>query len=491
MIVKLTVLAALAASLAAPQAFAQAGPATSPSASPVQGPTEGNSPGAPAARGATPGGATSAGENAPGPSYDDHLLGDIGGVRTALARYGVSLGLSEQSEVFGNVTGGFHQGATYEGLTQLGLGIDTAAAFGWEGGTFNISALQFHGRGLLDTNVPSFNSVSSAEQTTRGAKLFEAWYEQLLLNKTLSLRVGQLSSDVEFITTEYGGLFINSGYGFPTLPSNDLPSGGPAYPLATPGARLKFVPNDSLAVLAGVFNGNPAGPGEGDPQKRDGGGTSFRLNDGTLVIAEVQYGINQADNAPGLPGTYKFGFWYNTLAFPNERTNYTGLSLTNPASTAGVKATLRNDYSVYATMDQLVWKKPDTKDGGIGVFLRAMGAPPDRNLIDVFIQGGVTDKAPLPGRDNDTVGFAVSWAHASSSVAKLDRTFIAATGQLIPVRGSETQLELTYQAQLAPWLQLQPDFQYIFSPSGGILNPQTGRAVGDAAVLALRTNVTF
>ena len=53
-------------------------------------------------------------------------------------------------------------------------------------------------------------------------------------------------------------------------------------------------------------------------------------------------------------------------------------------------------------------------------------------------------------------------------------------------------LELTYRVQLTGWWQLQPDFQYIFNPGGGVLNPNApGRRIGDAAVLGLRTAVTF
>jgi len=465
-------------------------PAASPSAEPVQGPTEGNPPAAPAARAASPGGATNAGENATEQPFANRLLGDPGGVRTKLAGYGVSLGLTEQSEVLGNLTGGVRRGAVYEGVTSLGLGIDTEKAFGLAGGTFNITAFQFHGRGLTTSNVPTLAALTGVEQTVRDFRLFELWYEQVLLDKRLAIRVGQLSADQEFIVTQYGGLFLNSGYGFPTLAASDLPSGGPAYPLATPGARVKIVPNESLAVLVGVFNGNPAGRGLGDPQRRGSSGTAFRVNDGTFAIAEVQYGINQGENAPGLPGTYKLGVWYNSLAFSDLRFSYTGQSLANPANTAAARSR-RHNYSIYAVADQLVWKKPGTTDGGIALFARAMGAPPDRNLVDMFVQGGVTYKAPFAGRENDTVGLAASWAHIGRNASKLDTDTIEFTGQVIPVRQSETQLELSYQAQLAPWFQLQPDVQYAFNPGGGLLNARNGRRVGDAAVLDLRATITF
>ena len=465
-------------------------PTASPAAEPIQGPTEGNLPGSPAVRGASPGGATDAGENATGQPNANRLLGEMGGVRTKLAEYGVSLGLTEQSEILGNLTGGRQRGAVYEGVTSLGLGIDTEKAFGLVGGTFNVGAFQFHGRGLTANNVPTLAALTGAEQTVRGLKLFELWYEQVLLNKMLAIRVGQMSADQEFMVTQYGGLFLNSGYGFPTLAANDLPSGGPAYPLATPGVRVKVVPNESVAVLVAVFNGDPAGAGPGDPQRRDRSGTAFRINDGVFAIAEVEYGINQEDNAPGLSGTYKLGVWYNSLVFGDQRFSASGLSLANPANVAPARAR-RNNFSVYAVVDQLVWKEPGRADGGVGVFTRAMVAPPDRNLIDAFVQGGITYKAPFDGRDNDTVGFAASWTHISRKASRLDADTVAYTGQTILVRHTETQLEGSYQAQISPWFQLQPDVQYVFNPGGGLQNSRNGRRVGDALVLDMRATVTF
>jgi len=449
------------AAVAAVRAQPAPTPAASPAAEPVQGPTEGNVPGAPAARESPPEGATNAGENATDQPGANRLFGNIGGVRSKLAGYGVSLGLTEQSEVLGNVTGGRRRGAVYEGVTSLGLGLDTEKAFGLVGGTFNVTAYHFHGRGLTANNVPTLTALTGVEQTVRGFKLFELWYEQVLLDKMLAIRIGQMSADQEFLVTQYGGLFLNSGYGFPTLAANDLPSGGPAYPLATPGVRVKLVPNESLAVLAAVFNGDPAGPGPGDPQRRDRSGTAFRINDRVFAITEVQYGINQGDNAPGLPGIYKLGAWYNSLTFGDERHSASGLSLADPANVAPAHAR------------------------------RVMVAPPDRNLVDAFVQGGITYKAPFAERGNDTVGLAASWAHISRNASRLDKDTIAFTGQAMPVRQTETQLEMSYQAQITPWFQVQPDVQYVFNPGGGLLNARVGRRVGDALVLDLRATITF
>ena len=63
----------------------------------------------------------------------------------------MTFNLQEISEALGNVTGGVRTGAEYDGLTTMGLSLDTDKAFGWPGGTFGISALQIHGRYVTPT----------------------------------------------------------------------------------------------------------------------------------------------------------------------------------------------------------------------------------------------------------------------------------------------------------------------------------------------------
>ena len=46
-------------------------------------------------------------------------------------------------------------------------------------------------------------------------------------------------------------------FGWPMLPSADLPGGGPAYPLSALGVRVRARPIDPLTFLVGVFNGSP------------------------------------------------------------------------------------------------------------------------------------------------------------------------------------------------------------------------------------------
>ena len=418
-----------------------------------------------------------------------NLFGDPGGQRSRLADAGVTFGLAETSEVLGNPTGGERQGAVYEGLTQFGLGIDMDKAFGLAGGTFNVTGYQVHGRGLSLNNLDNNGNTVSSIEALRGTLLFELWYEQVLADKALAIRVGQLAADQEFQISQYGVLFINHTFGWSTLPSADLPSGGPAFPLATPGVRVRYSPTPSLNLLLGVFNGDPAGPGTGLPQRRDPSGTAFRIHDGALVIGEAQYA---ASIATGLPGTYKFGAWYDTQGFADQRSTASGRSLADPAVSDATGRIRFGNYSVYAVADQLVWRDPGADGGGIGVFARAMGAPGDRNLVNFYVDAGIVWKAPFPGRGNDSAGLAFGLSRVSDTASQLDADTARLTGKPYPIRRHESVLELTYQAQLAPWLQLQPTAQYVFNPNGGVPDPlQPAKRLSDAAVFGLRASVTF
>lgn len=419
-----------------------------------------------------------------------NLFGDLGGVRSRLEARGLNLTLSETSEVLGNPTGGRRRAVVYAGLTRLGLQVDTEKAFGLPGGTFKATAFQIHGRGLSLNGLGSnLHTVSNLEASNRGTLLGELWYEQAVLDGKLTVRAGQLLADQEFLTSQYAGLFINATFGWPTYTANTLPGGGPAYPFGALGVRVRAQPAENWTVLAGVFNGDPSGPDRVDGRPGNPSGTAFRLDDGTFAIAEAQYALAGGDEATGLPGTYKLGGWYHSGRFDDLRRDANGRLLADPLSD-GRAVTRRGNWSAYAVADQLVWREAGTKDQGIGVFARIMGGPGDRNLLNFYADAGVTYKGLVPGRVDDTLGVAVAVARFSDGAAKADSDAVLA-GSPRPVRRSETVLELTYQAAVAPWWQVQPVAQYVFRPSGEADPSRPERRLRDALVLGLRTNITF
>jgi porin len=139
----------------------------------------------------------------------------------------------------------------------------------------------------------------------------------------------------------------------------------------------------------------------------------------------------------------------------------------------------------------MVWRPDPDGPRSLGIFARLMGAPGDRNLADFSANAGIALKAPLPGRDNDSIGVGFGVAKISPSAIGLDQD----TDRLsrpYPIRSSETFIEVTYQYQAAPWWLVQPDFQYVFTPGGGIPDPlRPGQRVGNEALFGLRTNIVF
>jgi len=427
----------------------------------------------------------------------EFLLGDMWGLRTFLSRYGMSFALQETSEVLGNVTGGSRTGFEYDGLTQMVLQMDTQRAFGWYGGTFNASALQIHGSNLSANNLLTLQTASGIEADT-GTRLWELWYQQKFgTEDRFNIRAGQQSLDQEFMVSQNALFFVNTMFGWPMVPSADLPGGGPAYPLSAPGVRIKARPTEALTVFAGVFSGSPVNGGSGDPQKQNASGTTFPWN-GTLAIAELQYAYPSlgtmlyANQTEPLARTYKLGLWYDTKDFDDLQFDNTGLSLANPGST-GIAQSHHGDYAIYGVIDQMVWQQATELDRTLNVFLRVMGTPlADRNLIDFSLNAGIVFHEPFLHRDDDTFGIGINYAHVSSRAAALDRDTAFYTGSFTPVRTSETVIEVTYQYQVAPWWQLQPDFQYVFHPGAGVANPNAlDQAVKNEAVIGLRTNISF
>lgn len=407
------------------------------------------------------------------------LLGDLWGLRTNLSAHGISLGLMETSEYLGNLTGGVQRGFDFDGLTQIDIQMDTNRAFHHYGGLANVSFLNLHGSNLSANNLATLQTASGVEGTP-STRLWEAWYEQKFLEEDrLTLRVGQQSLDQEFMLSTNALYFVNTMFGWPMLPSADLPAGGPAFPLAAMGARVLIKPVDGVTLLAGAFNGDPSNGGT----TSDTHGTNLSLGGGRMYIAEAQFSYPALGSMvePGQSQTYGFtykvGAWFNTNSFQDQ----------------AFDTQHQNNYAVYVVADQLVWRDEQDPNRTIAFFARVMNTPlKDRNLIDSSANLGVAMHSPFKNRAADILGFGLGYAHVSPQVALADLNNHVTQASSNPIRNSEKFVELTYQYQLKPWIQLQPDIQYVMNPGGGLINPSTGNSmIQNEWVVGLRANISF
>jgi porin len=407
--------------------------------------------------------------------------GDPAGVRKKLADRGFSYYLIYTNDVLSNLSGGTRRGTIDQGKLEAQFTFDLEKLAGWKDFTLYANMFATHNTGRMRRDyVGGLNTIAAIEANP-SVRLSELWVERKFMDGAASFRIGQLVVDNEFFFSDLSNMFLQTDW--PTITAVNLPGGAPAYPLSTPGARVKFDVTPDISLLAAVFNGSPSGPCAGDPDTCNRYGLNFRLRDPALAIAEAQFRSNQGKTDTGLARTVKIGGWHQLGQFADQRRAIDGTSLADPASN-GFPVQHRGDYGVYGIVEQQLYRmRGGGPDSGINVFALGSVTPSDRNLISVQLNGGVIFGGFIPGRPDDKFGVSVVYSRFSDSVRAFDRDQIAFSGVPGNVRDYEANIEFSYVAQIVPGWTVQPDFQYVRHPNG-----QAGR---DAKVLGVRTMVKF
>jgi porin len=409
-----------------------------------------------------------------------------------LAQLGIQFSATYIGEVLGNPSGGVRQGTVVTGRLDLGADIDLDRMIGWTGAKFHANMYQINGQGLSRDYIGNLMLVSNIEALT-STRLYELWIEQSLLNNRLAIRAGQQAADVEFFDSIYDDIFINSSAGWPAILAIDLPGGGPSPPLAVPGIRVKAQLSDPLTAYVAIFDGNAAGPGAADPQLLNPNGLAFRVNDPPLLIGQLRYGFDVGQKGKALPAAIEIGGWYHAGTFSDQRFTAQGVPLANPLG-SGVPNQLQTNHGLFLLYEQLLARAAPESDKGIGFFTRASVAPSDRNLVDLYLDGGVQFSGLIASRANDTFGVALEYIRISDAAQQYNRDQQFFTGLAIPIRDYEAVLELTYQAEIRAGWTLQPTFQYVVHPAGGAADPNDPShtlRLKNAAVFGLRTTLKF
>ena len=436
-------------------------------------------------------------------------LTDPAGLRSRLEQQGVKFTFVYYGDAFDNPNGGIQQGPGYDARFGIIVDANLEKLAGWTGAAFHASMQQIHGTQFSTTHLDNLMLVSGVEAPP-STRLFNLWIEQQI-GQQASLRFGQFTAAQEFLVSDNADLFVNSTFGWPVLNAIDLPSGGPAYPEATPGVRLQFTATKELVFRAAVFDGNPAGPGSGNPVLRDPFGVAFRVSDPPFFIVEVAYDHDQDESGKSdqnqegqtaaatlrskagttLPGTIQFGAWLNTGQFADQRLDALGGLL---AQSGGAPLMHQDNGALYFTFDQMLWRIPGSTDQGLNIFWRAEVAPSERNLMDFYVDGGFTFKGMLATRPEDLIGLAFAYGRISPQAAAYYRDAALLTGTPVPLPDYEALIELTYQWKLADKWFVQPDLQYVIHPGAKLSNPFDPASISiipNALVLGLRSVIRF
>jgi porin len=204
------------------------------------------------------------------------------------------------------------------------------------------------------------------------------------------------------------------------------------------------------------------------------------------MISELQYAYNHEKGARGLPGTIKAGGWYHAGLFDDQRFTPAGLSRADPNG-SGQPAQLRGDFGLYAVFEQQLFRfGTETDERGVGVFGRASISPNDRNLVDVYADGGINIIGPYAARPKDKFGIALAYTQISSAARGLDRDVAFFSQNNSPIRTYELLIALNYLVQITDGWALYPTLQYVVHPGGGYVTPP-----GTSAALPVKDALAF
>lgn len=263
-----------------------------------------------------------------------------------------------------------------------------------------------------------------------------------------------------------------------------MPGSGPGYPNATPGALAKYDFNPTWSLTASVMNGSPIGP----TTSRTGYGAEFPVGDGVLSWTELAFMPRLALGETPLTGHYKIGGWYNSASVDNVTLLTSGRSFDSP-----VNVSYRSQYALYGLIDQTLWHEAESDIQGISAFARVTFNPQsDRNLVTWYFDTGIAYVGPFDGRPQDILGLGFAWAkftpYLNGQIAA--QNLIAQTQT--PLVQAESLVELTYQAAINPWLNLQPFIQLAINPGGKAPMPNNpNQAIPNATIVGLRANIAF
>jgi porin len=411
--------------------------------------------------------------------WSDRFFDNSLALHSAPSTLGLDWSVTYIGEVLGNLSGGFRQRAVYEGLVKAMVDFDCEKGFGWRGARLHASGLFPHGESLSCKSVGDLFILSNID-APESVRLFELWLQQELFNNKLSLRAGQLAADEEFAGTDYGGLFIDSTYGWPSIIA--LNTCSPSYPCATPGLRLRWDPDENWFLQAGLYNGEP-NPVDENGNGTNPHGTAFSLHHGFIAVAEANRCWSLARSKRG---NAKLGGWWHSGncdgAFEQDEEHFLSHS-----PRGFVSRNLDGNWGLYLAAQQQLWLAQAATvecPRGLRGFVRVGGSPPERNLMEFYAEGGFTYLGLVPGREQDECGAAVAYGQLSDELRNQVRIERRLCGNYHPLPDYEAVVSVSYRFAVRAGWSLQPFGEYVIHPVGA-------RNGTDALVAGLRTTVSF
>jgi len=383
------------------------------------------------------------------------LSGDWGGIRTRLLQRGIAVRFGYVNELAYNAQGGTKSEVVDADQYLAGVTLDLDRLIGIHGGLFQVSVTQRTGRNLSDdSELGTLQEVQEIFGRGRTARLTEFWFEQKYLDGLVEWKIGRAPFG-DFAAFECN--FQNLTFCGPD-PGNVITSYIWNWPISQWMTRFKFTLNRFGYIQFGIFDDNPKYLGKRDALLP----VFFARSTGALVPAELAW--LPAFGGGTLPGSYKFGAWYDTSKASDVVDVIGTVAVTNPGTAANSNAGRYGGYINFK--QQITHNGMPYSNGGLSVFLNAVFADSRTSIVDRQIAGGVVYTGPLSWRPHDDIAFAVGTTHVNNRVAKAEARENALGPGRVGVQGSEYVFELDYTVRPIEGLLIRPNVQYVLDPGG-------------------------
>jgi porin len=407
----------------------------------------------------------------------EHLLGDLGGVRTDLENQGIYLRFNAITEFAGNI-GGAQQGSTAANQLALSADIDWQRLAGVTGLSTHVIFVSRSGANdshLFGDNVSPVQEIYGAGGDV-AVHLVSAYAEEEMFSNRLDVAAGWMNVENDFASSPLYCNYMNNGLcGDPkALPAGDL--GHSAYPDAVWAGRIRVRPTSDTYVTTGVYEVN-----QDLYSQADSSGFEFGVPRDSGVYVPVQLGYEPKLGKDLLPGHYVVGFGYDTSRFKS-------FSSALPAS-AGMPVSTRNGTGQFWLLaDQmLVRNGPGDQDGLIALGGFVNNNADNSSYAQQYIVG-LLDYGFWRARPKDGVGLLFTYFAESGPLGKVQaeeqELGIPISNSATGVQTNEMIWEANYNIHVYRGVDFRPEFEYVIRP-----NAQSN--LRNAAVFGFKASVEF
>jgi porin len=399
---------------------------------------------------------------------------DWQGFADTLSAAGVRPAVTYEGGPAANLSGGETRGATYTNNLSVQLSFDGNRLIGVPGLSAYLDGLWIAG-GDPSKLVGDAQGVSNIAGPG-AVRIYEAWVQYNVPSGVFSVLAGRYDLNTEFYHLSSADLFLNSSFGIGAAFGLSGFAGPSVFPDTTLGVRLGYKPSANSVLRLGVLDGAPLNPLNGSPDP-------FSAQAGVLLVAEAA--LLTRPVAPDTPGGRRYrigrrgtplpyddkiavGAWYYTATF-NEP---------GPASPGMARARHSGEGGAYLVLDRILFQSAQDPARRLTGFVQAGIADQVVDRFGSYIGAGVAVAGLVPGRPGDQFGLAMAMARNGSEYLSAEQQAVS------PVAAAETAVELTYQAELATSVSVQPDLQYV-------IHPNTDPRLRNALVAQLRVQLSF